>query len=485
MLGTPLGHPDFVRAQLVETTRRHQTLLDRIPAVRDVQSAWALLLHCAGARANYLLRIVRPDLVRSFAERHDRGLWQCLARILGRSAEWLQHPRDHFTSLSMGGLGSRKATRVSPSAYWASWADSLSMTKARHPRCGRCHLALLARGWQLPKQQGRSTRVSGFDLPSWQALADGARPPFHDVDDQEPGVVRHGWQHEAVSRVERHFRERQLMPPLADHERALLRSQSGPFAGVAFCEAPASYLTRIDSHLFRVLLLRRLCLQLPLSVRTCRCGRLLDPFGHHRASCSRSGMLGRRGFAVESAGARICRETGARVTTNMMVRPVPNAHDGRRLDIVADGLPWFGSAQLAVDTTLVSPLHCEGSPHRGAANVDGAVLEVARQQKERTHPELVGPNALCRLVVLAGETGGRWSEETRTFVGLLAKAKAREAPSVLRKRVEQSWWFRWGSLLACVAARAFAASLLDLRVSGGADGSVPTCHEVLQWGLLD
>ena len=35
----------------------------------------------------------------------------------------------------------------------------------------------------------------------------------------------------------------------------------------------------------------------------------------------------------------------------------PNPADQRR-----DGLPLFGGAQLAVDTTLVSPLHCDGSP---------------------------------------------------------------------------------------------------------------------------
>ena len=30
--------------------------------------------------------------------------------------------------------------------------------------------------------------------------------------------------------------------------------------------------------------------------------------------------------------------------------------DGRRLEVVADGLPLFGDDQLAVDTTLVSAL---------------------------------------------------------------------------------------------------------------------------------
>ena len=149
--------------------------------------------------------------------------------------------------------------------------------------------------------------------------------------------------------------------------------------------------------------------------------------------------------------------------------PMPLANDSRRLEIVADGLPFFGGAQLAVDMTLVSSLHCNGTPHRGAANVDGAVLARARQRKETTYPELVGPRARTRLVV----------EETRTFIGLLAKVKSREVPHVLQKRVELSWWFWWGSLLVCASARAFAASLLDLHVSGGVDGSVPRWDEVV------
>ena len=62
-----------------------------------------------------------------------------------------------------------------------------------------------------------------------------------------------------------------------------------------------------------------------------------------------------------------------------------------------------------------------------------------RHTEESTYPELVGPHARARLVVLAGEFGGGWSAETRTFVGFLAKAKAREVPVVLRKRVEWAW----------------------------------------------
>ena len=81
---------------------------------------------------------------------------------------------------------------------------------------------------------------------------------------------------------------------------------------------------------------------------------------------------GWKGVALESAAARIRREAGGLVTTNVMVGDldlsVPNAADARRLEVVVDGLPLFGGAQLAVDTTLVcSP--CElVSPKRSRSH---------------------------------------------------------------------------------------------------------------------
>ena len=58
VLGTPLGHPSFDEAHLELKVAEQRTLLERIPMVPDLQSAWLVLLHCASARANYLLRVV-------------------------------------------------------------------------------------------------------------------------------------------------------------------------------------------------------------------------------------------------------------------------------------------------------------------------------------------------------------------------------------------------------------------------------------------
>ena len=127
--------------------------------------------------------------------------------------------------------------------------------------------------------------------------------------------------------------------------------------------------------------------------------------------------------------------------------------------VVADGLTLFRGAQLAIDTTMVSPLHCDGSARRRVADVDGAALEAARRRKERTYPELAGDGGRARLVVLAAEVGGRWSTETAQFLSALAKARALSVPQVLQGRVEAAWIRRWSAILACSAARAFSLSL--------------------------
>ena len=147
--------------------------------------------------------------------------------------------------------------------------------------------------------------------------------------------------------------------------------------------------------------------------------------------------------------------------------------------MVADGLTLWQGAQLAIDTTLVSPLRRDGSARPRAADHGGAALEEARCRKERTYPELSGDGGGARLVVLAAEVGGRWSVETAQFLVSLAKAKAVAAPGVLRGRVQQAYIRRWSALLACSAVRAFSASLLDRRPVP-APGEIPSANEVVR-----
>ena len=75
-----------------------------------------------------------------------------------------------------------------------------------------------------------STHLRDMHCPS--AIVESHREP----DDFEPGAERHGWQHEASSRVERARRER---------------------AGLALSVTSSNFSSRIESNLFWELLLRR------------------------------------------------------------------------------------------------------------------------------------------------------------------------------------------------------------------------------------
>ena len=136
-----------------------------------------------------------------------------------------------------------------------------------------------------------------------------------------------------------------------------------------------------------------------------------------------------------------------------------SGHDSRQIEVVANGLPLWHGAQLAVDTTMVSPVRRDGTPQPGAGTGDGVQLAEARRRKERKYRELLQERR-CRLVVVALEVGGRWGEEAVTFVRLLAKAKARAAPELLRPAVTAAYFHRWTGLLSVAAQRAFAATLL-------------------------
>ena len=171
--------------------------------------------------------------------------------------------------------------------------------------------------------------------------------------------------------------------------------------------------TRPEYHMgddvFRVTLLRRLRLPLPPTARVCRCGGELDILGDHRAACATAGVLVRRAVPVERVVAQICREAGRRVATDVFLRELNLGlpiTDARRLEVVANGLPSFHGAQVAVDVTLVCPIQRDGCPRPGADTEPGLALTQAEERKSRTYPEF-GQQGRCKLVVLALEVGGR------------------------------------------------------------------------------
>ena len=74
--------------------------------------------------------------------------------------------------------------------------------------------------------------------------------------------------------------------------------------------------------------------------------------------------------------------TGSSVTWMLEL----STHWMDRIEVIVDGLSLWHGAQLAVDTTLVSPLHGDGTARRHAATTSGVALQAARRAKETTYP---------------------------------------------------------------------------------------------------
>ena len=195
-----------------------------------------------------------------------------------------------------------------------------------------------------------------------------------------------------------------------------------------------------------------------------------------------------RAVPLERALARICREAGARVATNV---PLSRMNldapilDHRTIEVLANGLPLFHGAQLAVDTTLVSPVGRDGTARVQAHLIPGAALTAAERRKRRyVYPEL-HTAARCRLVIIALEIGGRWSEEAADFIRRAASARARGDPVSLRRAAAAAYAHRWVGIGSVAAQRALASSLLELPVSeDGVDGEeadFPTVLAEASW----
>ena len=62
ILGTPLGHPEFVRSQLAGLSETHDQLMEKVLSVQDLQCAWLLLLYCCSARTTHSGSSTRSSL---------------------------------------------------------------------------------------------------------------------------------------------------------------------------------------------------------------------------------------------------------------------------------------------------------------------------------------------------------------------------------------------------------------------------------------
>ena len=141
---------------------------------------------------------------------------------------------------------------------------------------------------------------------------------------------------------------------VAKVEQALARSQQGPMVGKPFhCSRRQQRLVWTRS-VFASFSCAASGARSPSRPPSAGVASHLTSRGHH---------LGRRGFPLESCAARICRgyppTSGSWTSTSC-----------QEASWMTVGLPLFHGAQLAIDTTLVSPVRADGAPRRQCATRD-------------------------------------------------------------------------------------------------------------------
>ena len=246
---------------------------------------------------------------------------------------------------SLGGLELRSALMRAP----AYWVDCLAMIRQRHPDVAEQLTHQLEGHMETPCLQAAASEtralrgVMGFNLhlgsPQESDLLD------MNLKTLNLEATKHG-STKPVSRVERPLRDEGLFVSFVWR----FSENSHPLPGWIQSRVGTIQLSNVPHHEMGPCLRMRLS----LTVRNCL---PLDACGHHCSACAR--LLGGRSELWKVLLRASAAEHEAVSQPMSWLRDLnlamPNAVDGRRREVVVDGLPLFGWSQRAVDT-LVSAL---------------------------------------------------------------------------------------------------------------------------------
>ena len=273
-------------------------------------------------------------------------------------------------------------------------------------------------------------------------------------------TFQRGWRQQAAQATHA-AQQAELLTHLDPASEAMLASQTGPFASRTFTTIPWGHDLTYPSHLFRLLLLRRLRLPLPLSERSCRCRRFLDPLGDQRAACPRAGRCSAKASWPVGKSSRESLPGGwcpGRHKHNSHPPEPPELHPIRQ-PVHRSHSKWPSHpprSTIGCQHYLSVPSHTQRRPPRPRRPVPWGSATTGR----------------CRLIVLGVEARGTFSNEAANFVGSLAHARARSAPVHLKQATVAASVSRWSAILAHAAMHAVASSCL-LRWWGAASHQWP------------
>ena len=372
-----------------KVTHAVQSTLERLRLLHEnglpLQTTQALARLVAQSRPQHVIRGSRvpSEFVHQFDNMIER-FWHYIAAKpqLNRFQRVQLHLPLRDGGLAAGGIEVR-----AEAAFLAGSTSSLTEVK----RCtGLCTVNQLQQAWpaRLTEMNDATAllvqRGAGDSVNLWQS-------------DQPCSSAKP--QKEWTSGVQQKLRS-ELLEEVPEAHAAAVRS-GGTSEGSRFLNLPSDPGEKMADDQFRVSLRRRLGLTpLPASwtaASTCqnvkgngsRCGAMLDPQGHHAATCEAGGALLRRHDvgARDLLAKRLSTDLGLAACKEQRC-PHWDRQRGNgtwtqaRLDIVVP----IASTVYYVDITVVDPLSNNAALLRQRARKDGAAAEDAADDKLRKYP---------------------------------------------------------------------------------------------------
>lgn len=397
---------------------------------------------------------------------------------------WVRQAR---LPLRLSGCGLRDSARVSPAAYWASWADCLQDIVERYPTSGNMILTTLANLQSRRDDEvhigveclvaaelaGKHCSSVGFtNRPLWVDLAAGLRPPELQQEGSELGEWRHGWQYhasDACETAELHDLKQTLALSntrrnAACSGKARLESCMGPFSTTWLTACPVTEACKLKNEEIQCALRRRLGMAVWFEGS--------DQHGNGALNNNLGGRMNARHTVMLSAWKQVLAEAGGSIPDRNVERLLSNTHipvpsgDMRRLDLIVPGLNVYNGLPLFCDITVINPLSRTGGPRPGTSNAGGRLLDTAEADNEATHHEVVA-SGLGHLLCLGCEVFVRWGRQCTDLVPKLAREKSRGMHPRIRRGMALAWQQRWFGLLGISLQRAVAHCIL--HHSTGAD----------------
>ena len=396
LLGAPVGDISFSRDAVEDRIQKIAEIFDRLPAINDAQTEFALLRSCFSLpKLTYCLRTCDPSHLLPSYKQFDSLQFTTFSQVFGRPLD-IDAKIQAFLPVKNGGVGLRSAEQHSSAAFIASNIHSRNVVdKILSPQVTRrsLHNAFTL----LQKYTGNASFTSEELLP--------------------PNSDQH-----SISRDIDAFYAKILLDRASPRDSARLLSLSLPHAGDFLDATPSPSLgLHLDTREFGVAMGYRLGIPL-LKAGECRamtCDQQLDTLGDHAMHCrDDNGLKSGRHDRIRD---NIFKEAQHASLNPLKEMPglVPNSQS-RPADIYIAN--WIDGRKMAFDVSVVSPTQAAILHH--AADSAAAAIEMRKTSKNRDHLDNCRGQGIT-FQPLVVETFGGWDGDAVKILKEIARLDAR------------------------------------------------------------